>query len=169
MTTAHDGGKVVSPMLRPPLPPGNAPGTHFCSRLSQLQGHSATGRIMSMKNSNDNIANRTRDLPACSAVHIYIYTYIYIHICVCVCVCAIQSGPDSKKSQDFVWRYLKSNSVMLSRQNRTADKPLVKRTISLSLPQADRKTVTGLPVHSWEFFWDSGLLVDPDLWCFNTQ
>ena len=24
------GGKVVSPMHRPPLPPGNAPGTHFC-------------------------------------------------------------------------------------------------------------------------------------------
>ena len=30
MTTAQDGGKVVSLMLRPPLPPGNAPGTHFC-------------------------------------------------------------------------------------------------------------------------------------------
>ena len=30
MTTAQDGGKVVSPMHRPPLPPGNAPGTHFC-------------------------------------------------------------------------------------------------------------------------------------------
>ena len=30
MTTAQDGGKVVSPTHRPPLPPGNAPGTHFC-------------------------------------------------------------------------------------------------------------------------------------------
>jgi len=30
MTTAQDGGKVVSRMHRPPLPPGNAPGTHFC-------------------------------------------------------------------------------------------------------------------------------------------
>ena len=30
LTTAHDGGKVVSPTRRPPLPPGNAPGTHFC-------------------------------------------------------------------------------------------------------------------------------------------
>jgi hypothetical protein len=29
MTTAKDGGKIVSPMHRPPLPPGNAPGTHF--------------------------------------------------------------------------------------------------------------------------------------------
>jgi hypothetical protein len=30
--------------------------------LSQLQGHSATGKIISMKNSNDTIGNRTRDL-----------------------------------------------------------------------------------------------------------
>jgi len=30
MTTAQDGGKVVSLMHRPPSPPGNAPGTHFC-------------------------------------------------------------------------------------------------------------------------------------------
>ena len=29
MTTAQDGGKVVSLMHRPPLPPGNTPGTHF--------------------------------------------------------------------------------------------------------------------------------------------
>jgi hypothetical protein len=29
MTAAQDSGKVVSPMHRPPLPPGNAPGTHF--------------------------------------------------------------------------------------------------------------------------------------------
>jgi len=28
--TAQDGGKVVSPMDRPPLPPGNNPGAHFC-------------------------------------------------------------------------------------------------------------------------------------------
>ena len=30
ITTAQYGGKVVSLMHRPPLPPGNAPGTHFC-------------------------------------------------------------------------------------------------------------------------------------------
>jgi len=30
VTTAQDGGKVVSRMHRPPLPPGNVPGTHFC-------------------------------------------------------------------------------------------------------------------------------------------
>jgi len=30
MTTAQDIGKVVSLTHRPPLPPGNAPGTNFC-------------------------------------------------------------------------------------------------------------------------------------------
>ena len=30
MTTAQDGGKFVSLTHGPPLPPGNAPGTHFC-------------------------------------------------------------------------------------------------------------------------------------------
>jgi len=29
-TTAQDGGKFVSLTHRPPLPSGNAPGTHFC-------------------------------------------------------------------------------------------------------------------------------------------
>jgi hypothetical protein len=28
--SAHEGGKVVSPTHRPPLPPGNIPSTHFC-------------------------------------------------------------------------------------------------------------------------------------------
>jgi hypothetical protein len=30
MKTAQGGGKVVSLTHRPPLPPGNTPGTHFC-------------------------------------------------------------------------------------------------------------------------------------------
>ena len=30
VTTAQDGDKVVSLPHRPPLPPGNTPGTHFC-------------------------------------------------------------------------------------------------------------------------------------------
>jgi hypothetical protein len=41
----------------------------FCYRLSRTQGHSATGRIMSLKNSNNTIGNRTRDLPVGSEVH----------------------------------------------------------------------------------------------------
>jgi hypothetical protein len=53
---------------RLPLPPGNILGIHFCYRPSRPQGHSAAGRIMSMKKSSDTIGNRTRDLPVCSAV-----------------------------------------------------------------------------------------------------
>ena len=30
VTTAQDGGEVVSLTHRPPLSPGKAPGTHFC-------------------------------------------------------------------------------------------------------------------------------------------
>jgi hypothetical protein len=30
ITTAQDGGKVVSLTHQPSLPPGNTPGTHFC-------------------------------------------------------------------------------------------------------------------------------------------
>jgi hypothetical protein len=47
---------------------GNIPGTRFCLRLSRPKGHSAAGRNMSVKNSNDNIGNRTRNLPTCSAM-----------------------------------------------------------------------------------------------------
>ena len=65
---AHEGGKVVSPTHQLPSPPGNIPGTHFYQRLSQTQGHSAAGRIMSMKNFSDTIGNWTRDLPTRSAV-----------------------------------------------------------------------------------------------------
>jgi len=49
-------------------PLGNAPGTHLCEILSRLQGHTAAGRFMSLKNSNDTIGNRNRDLPTCGAV-----------------------------------------------------------------------------------------------------
>ena len=55
-------------MYRPPLLPGNIPGTHLYYRLSQPQGHNAAGRIMSVKNSSDTIGNRTRELPAGSVV-----------------------------------------------------------------------------------------------------
>ena len=41
-------------------PPRNIPRTHFFWRLSRLQNHSAVGRIMTMKNTDDTIGNRTR-------------------------------------------------------------------------------------------------------------
>ena len=40
----------------------------ICQRVSRPQGHGAAGRIISMKNSNDIIGNRTRDLLAFSAL-----------------------------------------------------------------------------------------------------
>jgi hypothetical protein len=49
-------------------PPGNIHGTHFRWRLSEPQGHSADGRIMSTENANDSIGNRNHDLPVCGAV-----------------------------------------------------------------------------------------------------
>jgi hypothetical protein len=61
---AQEGAKV-SPTDRPPLPQRIIPGAHFSYRLSRPQCHSATGKIMSEKNSYD-IGNRTRDLPACN-------------------------------------------------------------------------------------------------------
>ena len=59
MTMAQEGGKVVSLTQRLHLPAGNLPGAHFCYRVIRPQGHSAIGRIMSMKNSNDTIWDRT--------------------------------------------------------------------------------------------------------------
>jgi hypothetical protein len=48
-----EGDKVVSPTNLPPLSAGSIPGTVFCWRLSQPQGHGVPGRVMSIKNSND--------------------------------------------------------------------------------------------------------------------
>ena len=49
--------KVVSPTHRPPLPPGD-----------RSQGHSADGKIKSIKDPNDSIGNQTHELPACSGM-----------------------------------------------------------------------------------------------------
>ena len=43
--SAHEDSKVVSLMHRPPLPPLNIPGTHFCYKLSQPQDHYVARRI----------------------------------------------------------------------------------------------------------------------------
>jgi hypothetical protein len=45
-----DGGEVVRLVRQRPFIPRKIPGTHFCQRLSRPQGHSAAGRIMSIKN-----------------------------------------------------------------------------------------------------------------------
>ena len=61
-----EGGTVVRPNHRPPLPLQEI--LLVDQRLSHLQDHSAAGRIKSMKNSSDTIRNRPRDLPAFSAM-----------------------------------------------------------------------------------------------------
>ena len=53
---------------RPALTPEIIPGTQFCYSLSRPQSHREAGSITSMKNSIDTIGDRTRDLPAYSAV-----------------------------------------------------------------------------------------------------
>jgi hypothetical protein len=52
--SVHEDGKFVSPTQRPPLPPGNIPGTHFCSRLSQPQSR----KDYVNEKSNDAMGNR---------------------------------------------------------------------------------------------------------------
>jgi hypothetical protein len=49
-------------------PQGYNPGSHFYYGLSQPQGHISAGSMRPMKNPNDTIGNRTRDLPACIIV-----------------------------------------------------------------------------------------------------
>jgi hypothetical protein len=64
---ADEGGKIVSPMHWPPLP------QELFLVLISVRGWINPRVIvlpegLSMKNSNDTIGNRTRELPACSAV-----------------------------------------------------------------------------------------------------
>jgi hypothetical protein len=49
-------------------PEGDISAAHFCERLSRPQGHSATGRFMSIKIPDDPIRFRTLELPACKQV-----------------------------------------------------------------------------------------------------
>jgi hypothetical protein len=69
--SAHECAKVVSLKHRPPLPPRpslNVPGNHFCYCLDRTHGPSAPRRIKSVKNPNNTIGNRTRDIPASGTV-----------------------------------------------------------------------------------------------------
>jgi hypothetical protein len=48
--SAHEGGMAVRPTHRPPWPPWGISTTHFWQRPKPPHGHSAAGRIKSMKN-----------------------------------------------------------------------------------------------------------------------
>jgi len=63
-----EGGKVCQPCALTAFTPlGNIPGTHFHYRLSQPQGYSTVGSVMSVKNHSDPIS-RNCDLMTCSTV-----------------------------------------------------------------------------------------------------
>jgi hypothetical protein len=98
--SAHEGGKVVSPTDRPYLPPVRILGTHFCQRLSRPQGHSAAGKIKSLKSLSDSIGNRTRDLPVCSAV-----PEPTARICVIIGNISVRMSEfeDSRSAKRFSW------------------------------------------------------------------
>jgi hypothetical protein len=65
--SAHEGGKV-SPTHRPPLPQGNSPGTHLCLSWVDPRTTVRLQGLCKWKKYNNTIGNRTRDLPACSAM-----------------------------------------------------------------------------------------------------
>ena len=66
--SAQEDGKVVSPTHRRLYPQEILLVLISVRGLIRSQGHSAARKIMSMKNSKDTIGDRTRNLPACSAV-----------------------------------------------------------------------------------------------------
>jgi hypothetical protein len=66
--SAYEG--KVSPTHRPPLPPGNIPGTRFYYRLSRPPWPWCGRKVMSMANSSASTRNPTCDLPVCTAVQL---------------------------------------------------------------------------------------------------
>ena len=54
--------KTPDAFTQTPTPQGDNSGTHLWQSPSQTQGHSAAGKVYSMKNPNDAIGNRTRDV-----------------------------------------------------------------------------------------------------------
>ena len=66
-TTLREAPRIQALRTGHMYPPGNVSGTHFCQRLSRTQGHMRL-QGLKRKNSSETIGNRTRDLPACSAV-----------------------------------------------------------------------------------------------------
>jgi hypothetical protein len=94
--SAYEGGKVVSPTHRPPLPPMADPWNLF------LLKNESTPRAIGHENLKDPIGNLTHDLPACSAVPqksaITCATgSTYPFLLLIVCYCYILEQSDNEK------------------------------------------------------------------------
>ena len=85
--SAHEDGKVVSPTHRPPLPPRKYSWYSFLLEAESTPGPLCGRKDYVNKKSIDTIRNRTRNLPACSAVPqttalplapIYIYIFFLL-------------------------------------------------------------------------------------------
>jgi hypothetical protein len=72
-----DGGKVGA---GGPLSPGRFLVLISVKRPSQLQGHSAPGRIRSIEKPNDLIGNRTRNLPYLESCNNFLFCIIHFGI-----------------------------------------------------------------------------------------
>jgi len=66
--SAHEGGKGWQLYAPAAFTPRKYSWYSFLLEAELTPGHSAAGRIKSMKNPNDHIETRNHDLPACSAV-----------------------------------------------------------------------------------------------------
>ena len=65
---AHEGGKVDSPMHRPPLSPRKYSWYSFLLAAESNPRPQCSRKVKSMKNFSDTIGNQSRDIPSCNAV-----------------------------------------------------------------------------------------------------
>ena len=95
--------------------PGNTSGTNLCQRLSQPQGHSAAGRIFSMKNFNDTIGNRTRDLPVYSTYNVKKKSNLPVYTSIIPPTCFGECSLSSWRRHKGIYTYTKLKCHKLPR------------------------------------------------------
>ena len=78
--SAHEGDKIFNLMYRPSLPPEKIRGTHLLESVT-TRGTKCAGSSISMKNSNENFSNRTRDYPKQLHHHVNTIVLYYNYFC----------------------------------------------------------------------------------------